>query len=135
MPSSRCEDSSCLVALLEFQVVTCLKLLCKGLALHVPWGPATGFHSGHVWEPQLYQATVANGENADRLYLLHKHQLSWVAYETTHSYEPISTLGTSLLRATDDLIEVCGISNYNPQLDPIRDFGSPHSTPYSLISK
>ena len=80
-------------------------------------GDRSGFHSGHVWEPQLYQATVANGENADRLYLLHKHQLSWVAYETTHNHAPISTFWTSLLGATDDLIEVCGISNYNPQLE------------------
>ena len=38
---------------------------------------------------------------------------------TTHNHAPISisTLGTSLLGATDDLIEVCGISNYNPQLE------------------
>ena len=43
---------------------------------------------------------------------------SWVAYETTHNHAPISTFWTSLLGATDDLIEVCGISNYNP---PIRD--------------
>ena len=34
-PSS-CEDSSCSIALFEFQVVTCLQCFVKGLALHVP---------------------------------------------------------------------------------------------------